>query len=293
MKKAILLSAASMAATTFTMAQQVVPNGDFEKWDSLSIVDNVRIYNPEGWSSYNAEMIEGSETFQPVQITSDAYNGNYAVKISSKAGTGKGMPGVLFTGREIDPEKESGFPINGKIDKIEGYYKYAPDGNDSATVAVLFFKDGSQIGGAMHVIKQAADTYAKFSLQLQYPENAPDPDAAKVYVFAGAPENEASNSVLYLDNLNFMYKSSTGIAQLASVKPLTICPNPASTEITFTGQAFNTGFQYRIIDMQGKFHLQGLFITNTLDIYSLATGLYFVQVISPDGAIYQARLIKE
>ncbi|MES2689630.1 MAG: T9SS type A sorting domain-containing protein, partial [Bacteroidota bacterium] len=284
MKKIMLLSMAALTAS-FGMAQQVVPNGGFEAWDSLSFVDNVRIYNPQGWGSYNASLVEGGEPFQPVQMTTDAHSGNYAVKISSKGGTGKGMPGVLFTGEEMDPEKGAGFSITGKIDKVEGYYKYAPDENDSATIVILFFKDGEQIGGAMQVIKKASGVYTKFSLQLEYGPNAPDPDAAKVYVFAAGPANDESNSVLYLDDLNFIYKSSTGMREsTAEIKALTLYPSPASNTINVLSNMLGGAADYVITDMQGKIQLKGVLSNNEITVRDLATGIYLVKVVSRDGA---------
>lgn len=293
MKKIKLLSLATVTAS-LAMAQQVVPNGNFEQWDSLSIVDNVRIYNPVGWSSYNSSLIEGGESFQPVEMTSDAHSGSYAVKISAKAGTAKGMPGVLFSGEEVDPEKGEGFAITGKIDKVEGYYKYAPDGTDSATIAILFFKDGQQIGGAVNIIKQAAGTYTKFSLQLQYQAGAPDPDAAKIYVFAAGPANVESNSVLYLDDLNFIYKSATGLREnTPEAKALTLYPSPASGTISVLNGALTGETNYTIVDMQGKVQLKGILSNNEIAVYDLATGVYLLQAIAGDGTVFQSRFVKQ
>lgn len=284
----------AIATAGLTMAQQVVPNGNFEEWDSLSIVDNVRIFNPVGWGSYNSSFIEGGESFQPVEMTNDAHTGKYAVKISAKSGTGKGMPGVLFFGEDMDPEKGSGFSITGKIDKVEGYYKYAPDGNDSASVVILFYKDGEQIGGAINIIKQPAATYTKFSLQLQYQAGAPDPDAAKIYVFAADPVNEESNSVLYLDDLNFIYKSTTGLNEkVPQVKALTVYPNPASNSISLLDNKQTAGTSYMIIDMQGKIQLQGVLANNEIEIQDMADGVYFVQLVDVAGTVYQSRFVKQ
>lgn len=286
--KNVLLTLCSVLATVCTA--QIVPNGNFEEWDT-TVVNGHTVINPRNWVSYGEQLAQKSDPFRGVTQTVDAHSGNYAIKVENGPNALNGMVGLLASGNFVASNQDDGFPLTNYIDKVEGYYKYQPVGNDSARIIVVFYLDGSNIGGAYQVIKGAASTYTKFSLQLHYNDGAPQPDKAKVYVISSNLSNMEGRSVLYLDDLKMTYLN-TGLSEVAKAKRLDVYPNPVEGELRFDALQEGKAVSYRIADVQGRSVEEGIPTDNLISTDELEQGVYMLQVTAEDGSLYQSKFVK-
>lgn len=287
MKKVLLTLCSAWAVVC---SAQIVPNGDFELWDT-TIVNGQDVINPLGWTSYNGLLAQRNDAFRGVSLTNDAHSGKFAAKIASTPNALNSMAGVLASGFSVAPDQDDGFPITNLVDKVEAYYKYAPFGDDSARIMVLFYLDGVQIGGAYQYIKGATQSYTKFSLQLHYNAGVPIPDKAKVYVLSGDISDGEGKSVLYLDDLSFSYVS-TGLGEATQAKRMDVYPNPVQDKLSFMALPAGSKAAYRVADVQGREVLKGETEENQISTAALEQGIYLLEVTGADGSIYQSKFVK-
>ena len=69
---------------------------------------------------------------------------------------------------------------------------------------------------------------------------------------------------------------------LFQTKQVEVIPNPASNYIRIQGDALNTNFQYRLMDINGKLLVQGN-LDGDIDISQFVSGIYIVQLIDDNG----------
>jgi uncharacterized protein (TIGR02145 family) len=98
------------------------------------------------------------------------------------------------------------------------------------------------------------------------------------------------------------YKKNTGFSarctkdassyknEIINLKELNIFPNPATTTLTIEGLTQKTTAE--VYDISGKLLLCKPLGTNTIDISSLETGLYFIKLTTADGSVVR-KFVKE
>lgn len=267
-----------------------IPNPGFESWDSLSIVNNKRIYNPTGWFSTNAQMV-GNGFEQPVTMSTDARTGNYAVQITASLDDAGKQAAILSTGNSVsfDFSKDPGekIALQGKIKSFQLYYKYLTAINDSFMVYLAMYKDG-QFYGQAYTRGGQSNTYQKLSLELSYPATIPPPDSAKFFIFASTQNN--TGSILTIDDMSIGY-ANTSIAN-ATKKRLGIYPNPAKNSITVSDNDIqNTS--YKIINNQGQIAQEGILENNEINTSNLTQGVYIIQMENQTANYQQTKFVKE
>jgi hypothetical protein len=146
---------------TGVASQPAAFNGDMESWQTIS---NSQIL---GWN------INGNNDGNTYRTT-DAYSGTYALELQTQApsfGGGGGLQASqAITGQwtHNGPPK-GGLPYANMIDTLVLYYKYLPaDPTDSATVSMMFSKNGNFVFGVQKKLKVAGG-YTLF----QYPISIP------------------------------------------------------------------------------------------------------------------------
>lgn len=102
---------------------------------------------------------------------------------------------------------------------------------------------------------------------------------------------------IYLDNINIT--STTGINTISNGENITLAPNPNNGQFTLTVSA-NSAANYTadIIDVDGrlvyskKINTNGITPTQqTIDIYTLSKGMYFVQLKTENGLLVKSQKI--
>lgn len=279
--------------TTPLFAQ--IPNAGFENWDSLTLVNNIRIYNPAEWSSSNIELINLSAP-QTVEMTTDAHSGNYAVKLTSAINDEERRATFLGSGYNIgdgpqDPNAQK-FPLQGRINGFEGYYKYAPHHEDSFQVFLALYKDGIYLGQAFMRVATPTNEYTKFWHPVIFPASMTPPDSA-MFIIEPSIVDDSEGSVLFIDDLNITYGFTMGTSEITNQPKITLFPNPASDGMKLLGYNPKRHYSYRLSGIDGKMIGSGSLTDDTLSIGFLDSGVYVLSLTDDEGRTSNHKFIKQ
>lgn len=254
----------------FAGANGNLPNWDFEQWE----IDNTDYL--QLWSSGEDE--SDSHTFNCMEKTTDATDGNFALKLVNQ--TGKRISWVS-TSLNTDSQGPH-FPVGGRHLTFDFDYKFLPENNDTLSISMKLFKAGQQVGSAFVFIDAPATNYTHQSIAIQYNNGLDIPDSASIWIRLGASEMAHGNSIAYFDKLTF---DTTAVA----INPLTVpslrCllfPNPASNSVTVAWGAAFAQPEITLSDISGRV-LQQLKANSgatktVLNTATLASGMYLLSV---------------
>lgn len=282
MKKITLLT---VVLCFFWAAHAQLPNPGFEDWDSLTVVNGIRVYDPMHWYSRNTEMIGIGKT-APVSMTTDAHSGKYAVKITSVMDDNEKYAGMLASGysegqttEELDRGEK--FKLTGRIKSYSGWYKYTPASElDSFIVMLKFYKNGLSYGSAYYA-GGATTEYKHFVWELSYPSNIPSPDSAKFVIISSAyGGNEGTE--LIIDDIEVQYHTPTGLSHVESNPSIAIYPNPAVDHITLFGLPPKVR-SILVANSKGVIVKDAVMKENELDVTHLPSGFYCIVIVDNDG----------
>ena len=265
----------------------LIPGGGFESWIMRSYEE------ADDWHTWNII----SAIYPPPYATksTDAYNGNYAMKITTRLlNNNQDTISHISNGRIFSDDFSGGMRVNSNPMKVTGYYKYTPVGFDSALVAVRaygFNQGGSYVNIENNLIKLApASSYTYFEINLSY--NAwPWVDTLGI-AFASSNIYDGQQwvkdgSVLLIDSLNIEY-FPVGFESTEVNSSLNVYPNPASDNLYFDINTHYSKSTILVYDMMGKTILEKELFDNNIDVSNLANGVYFYKLILDDN-IYQGR----
>ena len=203
MKKNLLfLFLAFITITAF--AQDSIPNGNFEIWNSST-------YNVPKCYTFTSDTKDYSQSLPyNVNKVSPGYHGSYAVELSTVAFKGDTNTGVIIN---VDPNSKNGGPntwtggmaYNQKPSGIRGYYKYNQASGDSATIIAIFSKSGINIGSYFYKIGGLHSSYNLFKFTFNPPlSTTPDSvifGAVSSNIFVS--KNGVVGSTLVLESVSF------------------------------------------------------------------------------------------
>lgn len=224
---------------------QVIPNGDFEQWTKILIE------YPAGYpfNSHENDFYRNIIPPTSLQKTTDAFHGNYAVKLTT---TISGQDTIFGYILNVEPNDDlsswkGGFPITGTPTGIRGYYKAGLNGDESLII-VQFLKNGSIIASYPLIISSSASNFTLFSFTFNPPlPEAPDTvqiGFASSNPFGGNPQN---GTWIILDSISF-----TGLTS-----------QPAQLNGDF--EIWNTDSLFKLNDWYIQGHPKGIF--RTTDAY--------------------------
>ncbi|WP_243347800.1 T9SS type A sorting domain-containing protein [Parabacteroides sp. FAFU027] len=196
----------SMAVTI--KAQNIIPNGDFENWSILTY-DQPTTYPV----SSNIESLQKMKVPNVVK-TSDAYHGQYAVKVSTFISASGDTVGGWFTNASEtgngDPTVwKGGMAYDQKPTGIRGCYKYNVATKDSALVGVVFKKGGKSFAHYFYPVGGVHDAYTPFSFTF----NPPLTQAPDTMILVATSSNLLKNNGIPGSVAQFDSISLTGVAQ--------------------------------------------------------------------------------
>lgn len=182
---------------------QVVPNGNFEQWTTVTYE------YPTGYlrTSFYQEFYE-LDFLTPLgfEKSTNAYHGNYAVKLSTNI-----IGPHVFFGYLVNfiPEGNSnnwrgGLPITQKPTGIKGYYRGIFNNNDSAIIIVQFKQQNNVMGPYLFSIGTSSLTYIPFSFTFDPPLPVV-PDTVQIGFassnpFIGSPQH---GTWIMIDSISF------------------------------------------------------------------------------------------
>ncbi len=196
-------------ACTLSMlnAQNIIPNGSFENWVS----SNFELPANYPISSANELFFKGINP--NVEKTTDAYQGQYAVKLTTVK-FASDTTGAWFADASKnvggDPSLwKGGIPYDQIPTGFKGYYKYNVESKDSALVGLVFKKNGTSYAHYYYAIGGIHTSYTPFEFTFKTPlTQAPDTiifvaTSSNLLVFSGIP-----GSTMILDNVSLTGVSS-------------------------------------------------------------------------------------
>lgn len=251
---------------------QQVPNSNFELWASTSFE------KPAEWMTFFSDTVVAS-----VEKTTDKYAGVYAAKVTTMF-FGSQLINTTFNGRQGDDGPTGGNPFSLQTDTLIGYYKYIPQGGDTAMAMIQFRKDGLTIDWRTQYLAPAS-TYTQFSLPFDL---SIAPDSIVVFLASSTWNATPANvgSILYVDEVQLKSQPLfTSIKEHNNVFINMIYPNPAKDQLnidyTLTSVEPTTVSVY---DLTGKLvsasTFNGTVGTNShiVNISNLAKGMYTLTI---------------
>lgn len=295
MKRTTYIFAILLGATTTAPLFAQIPNPGFENWDSLTMVNNITIYNPTDWNSSNIDQVSLNGT-QSVQMTTDAHSGKYAVKLTSAPDDQQRQITYLNSGYNMgeganDPSVDK-FPLQGRINGFEGYYKYIPHIEDSFRVFLALYRNGQYIGQSFMLLGAPTDTYTKFWHPVNFPSSIPAPDSAK-FIIEPSMFDDSEGSVLYLDDLNITYGFATAADETPAKPSISVYPNPVMDEMTLLGYNPKRHYAYKVSGIDGKEIISGSLTKPSVSIGLLETGIYILTLTDDEGQTSNLRFVKQ
>lgn len=206
-----------------------VPNPDFENWTTQTT------YTPDGW------MVENRLIGNSVSRATDAYAGNYAMKLQTIfASNGDTTQGYTQTGTNINNNNwgwRPTFAVSSTPNSLNGFYKFIPQNNDTFTINIGLFKNGMNVGGAYYKSSATLNTYTPISVPIYYNNTPPIAPDSAIIAFSTFMMNQYNSfprgqSVAFIDNLSFDQYIYAGIpGAIQQIRNLTIYPNPAEVKL--------------------------------------------------------------
>jgi len=144
-----------LVLSSITIAQNQLENPGFEQWEDILVCESDTIREPIEWSSLKTSDNPSLNSLAPVVCTrsSDAHSGEYSIELTNVlsfiVANGVATNGLIHP--DINPELAYIFtdtldsqwntPFNARPDSIAGWFKYAPQGNDTLEVEVVLHRD--------------------------------------------------------------------------------------------------------------------------------------------------------
>jgi len=267
--------------------QPALMNGDFESWTPQSI------NKPGEW------YVERNEN-TGVDRTNDKHSGNYAIILTTTAGTMEGVPvarpGFVSTGYYRCDDNNNcmhigGSPFGNQVDTLCFWYKYLPQNEDMAEVDLQFKKSGSPINWAGKQL-EASEAYRYTEIPFS---NWDVPDTVIIQAFSSAWDHldmQYSGSVLTLDDMYFKSnKAPVGVRGLLPSEKIAVYPNPGNG-------IFSLKSALRISSVEVMNLLGETVFTSPYDnsqvrinLADQPNGIYFYQVKRGDQVVKKGKLV--
>jgi hypothetical protein len=193
-----------------------IPNPSFETWTDITSE------SPDDWFTYNS--LTSPANFASITKTSGAYEGAYAVELRPDTlvmnNNRDFIEAMLIYGvLDFETGNTYGKPFVASPTNLTGYYKWEPNGIDTATIEIGFTLLGSYVGFADLEITTQQSSYVSFDIPLMLGDA---PDSVVLLINGGK-----AGSVLTIDNLQFN-GGNVGIEKIAmNATTSAIHPNPA------------------------------------------------------------------
>lgn len=272
--KNLLLSCLFSISTFYSIAQQQIPNGDFEEWGTYSKCSNLDSIG--NFMSADELISNYCSPLQSIIKTNSSYSGTYAVKIIPLDISPVGLiANNIRIGTDLT-NPDQGIPFSSKPSSLKGYYKGLLGSGDSLGITIKLKNNNGIVAQGKFTQKSniLVDAYTLFEINLNYNSlNTSDPDSLVIFISLGtsnANERLNQNTEIYLDNLTFDYSITTSTTAYASTSPISVYA--ANKNINFSESVSDV----HIVDMIGAQKLQEASNTKLLNAAALTTGMYIV-----------------
>jgi len=189
---------------TMLHSDEQIPNSNFEEWVTLETQE------PADWQTLNMVSVGlGKQSSTP---STSSHEGTYAIRIESVPTSYGANFGYITNGQfGNDGPPKGGLAVAANPMLVSGYYKYLPNGQDTALAALFSYRynaieEKSEIVEGKIVRLPPKENYTYFEILLNYNETSMV-DTLNITFAANDMENQVFNegSVLYIDNLTISY----------------------------------------------------------------------------------------
>lgn len=253
--------------STSQLFTQIIPNADFENWESSLIFT----YDPINWITDNQEVA-------PARVVPDslAYSNDLAMRVIAQPDV-LGMHGEAYT---IIPV------FNQYIEQLTFYAKWEKTPTANLGVRVEFYT-GNQ--SQVYVVEWTPTvdtsewTLISMNLLTVLPE-VPPINEIKIRVIADVGDFAPGEGWIAVDAMEF--SSPTEVENITTPEVLGIYPNPCLSTINLTHDLKIKDQKYKIIDLQGRTIQEGS-LSSQIDVELLPVGQYVLQIIDQDKVIQE------
>lgn len=287
-----------LGLTVSAVAQQGLPNPDFESWDSEGGFFT-SYEEPSGWGTVNGSTVSlGVTTVTQATASQYVQSGGSAVKLESKylPLADRIVPGICVTGNvNIETENvEGGIPFQDRPTGINGWFQYYPAQNDTGQVGIVLTRWNQQsnsrdtIGVGGFWALNETSSYTFFSGSIEYFSEL-SPDTLVAVLVSSSRFEPRIGSTLYVDNLNLEYGTTDVLAGWPEESQ--VYPNPVRDELFFE---VSGAMRVDVIDQGGKvaeqFDLESG--QQNLNVSSLLGGHYLLRFFDRHSSVLShARII--
>ncbi len=207
MKKLLLFISAFAFINANTNAQNAIPNPGFENWTNQG-----NYKDPVSWGTINGSVAGACFCAGTCRQATSVHSGSFAAELKTISVFGQTAPGIAATGT-INTQTQAvdgGVAFNLRPDSIKGWYKYTPQGTDTASVEIILSKwNGSardQVGSAKWIKTTAVSSYTEFAKAIAYSLTI-DPDTMVIVLLSSHTNLNSSNvnSDFFVDDLSLTF----------------------------------------------------------------------------------------
>ncbi len=257
----LLLMAILWLAITFTGYAQTLPNASFETWTT----SQSGLYEqPSGnyWTSLNPLRDLGGPV--TVEKVTDACEGTYAAKLTTKNFTSLLVSGLLASGTFNQSNLLNpllfGQPFTIRPTNFTGCFKFSPVSGDSCALVAWASKWNPQtnqrdtVGTATLIVDTAVADYTTYNIPFNYlTQDTPD---TLTLVFSSSADGQNNNgqegTALWVDNVAI--DIANGISLPMMGEAIVKCyPNPFADKLTIEITNFKGEATFTLISAEGKF----------------------------------------
>lgn len=239
------------------LSNMVVDNVSF-----YGTTDNVPNANMESWSietrNKAVSWVSADDFYNQgipymVEQTSDAYSGDYAVKVSNINGNNSDF-GRIRVGDSLNNWNPV-FPVVVNHEKMFGYIKYFPSNGDTLFARVAMFENGVQMGWGEAIFKDPITNYTLIELPISYSSGTADSCLVEFSIYKNNG-NGPGNSYAIIDNLSFdgiiLPTQNVAIEEILP-NEVSIYPNPTEGPLTIEFATVPVGkISVMVVDFNGR-----------------------------------------
>lgn len=293
MRKNLYLSitlATSAIATSF--AQSPLPNNSFETWETVNV--GIGSYSePVNWNSANT--CSYILSISSVTQSSDAHSGSSSAKLETKQAGALLIGGVLSTATMVcnpqNPGITGGLPYTERPDSLVGWFKYTPQGADTAYIQfILFDANGDSVSYTKHKIIGTYASWTRFSAPISYFNNNPVALASFLANSSWGNSNIGQavvGSILFLDDVEVVF-APNGVNDVIDTQ-VSLFPNPANGVLNISNNS-GSELKLELMDVTGKSVLRSVVGVDktTVNVDQLAPGMYLYRLSDSAGSATRA-----
>ena len=252
---------------TASINAQEIPNGGFEEWETMQ---GFNAEFPTGWITSN--FLGVAAGLEPNAVkTTDAYQGTYAIKLSTVDGfyTDEHLVGTALYDGALDKTPS----------ELRGYYKTSLVGDDVAYISIDVIGAGSFIGGAVIEFESSQSDYTYFSVPIDYIVENPDAEYFYLSILSSIEDGVVGTSIT-IDGLNFDGTTAVSDFKTANIDAV-VAPNPVSDVLEISMGKFLDQLDMSIYDKYGKLVETKQFQQSiAIDVSQYPIGMYFIELRS-------------